>query len=67
MQTRRILIVDNNDELRAILENAIGSLGHEAIVTGDRDEALRRNALDGFDLSIIGLTEAAPAGERKEA
>ena len=31
MQKRRILIVDNNDELRAILENALGELGHEAV------------------------------------
>ena len=39
MQKRRILIVDNNDELRAILEKVLGSLGREAVVTGDRDEA----------------------------
>jgi serine/threonine-protein kinase RsbW len=57
MQKRRILIVDNNDELRAILEGALGSLGHEAIVTGDRDEALSRNDLDQFDLIISDLTE----------
>jgi serine/threonine-protein kinase RsbW len=57
MQKRRILIVDNNDELRAILENALGSLGHEAVVTGDRDEALSRKDLDKFDLIISDLTE----------
>jgi serine/threonine-protein kinase RsbW len=57
MQKRRILIVDNNDELRAILENALGSLGHEAVVTGDRDEALSRDDLDQFDLIISDLTE----------
>lgn len=57
MQKRRILIVDNNDELRAILENALGSLGHEAVVTGDRDEALNRDDLDQFDLIISDLTE----------
>ncbi len=62
MQKRRILIVDNNDELRAILENALGSLGHEAVVTGDRDEALSRDDLDQFDLIISDLTEEA-AGE----
>ena len=64
MQKRRILIVDNNDELRAILENALGSLGHEAVVTGDRDEALSRDDLDQFDLIISDLTEEdAPAGQ----
>ena len=57
MQKRRILIVDNNDELRAILENVLNSLGCEAIVTGDRDEALSRNDLDQFDLIISDLTE----------
>ena len=57
MQKRRILIVDNNDELRAILENALESLGCEAVVTGDRDEALSRKDLDQFDLIISDLTE----------
>jgi serine/threonine-protein kinase RsbW len=64
MQKRRILIVDNNDELRAILEDALGSLGHEAVVTGDRDEALSRNDLDQFDLIISDLTEDAPATDQ---
>jgi serine/threonine-protein kinase RsbW len=66
MQKRRILIVDNNDELRAILENALGSLGHEAVVTGDRDEALSRDDLDQFDLIISDLTEDAPAADKMD-
>jgi len=61
MQKRRILIVDNNDDLRAILENALGGLGHEAVVTGDRDEALSRDDLDEFDLIISDLTEDSAA------
>jgi serine/threonine-protein kinase RsbW len=61
MQKRRILIVDNNDDLRAILESALGGLGHEAVVTGNRNEALNREDLDQFDLIISDLTEdAAP-------
>ena len=63
MEKRRILIVDNNDELRAILENVLGGLGHEAVVTGDREEALNRDDLDQFDLIISDLTEDAPSGE----
>src|SRR5256886_10280786 len=64
MQKRRILIVDNNDELRAILEAALGGLGHEAVVTGDRDEALNRDDLDQFDLIISDLTvDAQPSDE----
>ena len=64
MQKRRILIVDNNDELRAILQDVLGSLGHEAVVTGDREEALSRNDLDQFDLIISDLTEETPANEQ---
>ncbi|HSS18530.1 MAG TPA: ATP-binding protein [Pyrinomonadaceae bacterium] len=61
MQKRRILIVDNNDELRNILEGVLGGLGHEAVVTGDRDEALGRKDLAQFDVIISDLTEAAPS------
>jgi serine/threonine-protein kinase RsbW len=57
MQKRRILIVDNNDELRALLEHALGGLGCEAVVTGDREEALSRDDLGEFDLIISDLTE----------
>jgi serine/threonine-protein kinase RsbW len=57
MRKRRILIVDNNDELRAILETALDGLGCEAVVTGDRDEALSRDDLDKFDVIISDLTE----------
>jgi serine/threonine-protein kinase RsbW len=64
MLKRRILIVDNNDELRAILEKVLGNLGHAVIVTGDRDEALARDDLDRFDLIISDLTEeAGPNGQ----
>ncbi len=57
MQKRRILIVDNNDELRALLEHALSGLGCEAVVTGDREEALSRDDLGDFDLIISDLTE----------
>ncbi|MDQ1708403.1 MAG: serine/threonine-protein kinase RsbW [Pyrinomonadaceae bacterium] len=63
MQKRRILIVDNNDELRTILENALGSLGCEAVVTGDREAALSRDDLDEFDVIISDLTEDEVAPE----
>jgi serine/threonine-protein kinase RsbW len=61
MKKRRILIVDNNDELRAILEQVLGNLGHDVMVTGDRNEALARRDLDAFDLIISDLTEDAEA------
>ena len=68
MQKRRILIVDNNDELRAILEKVLGKSGHDVVVTGDREEALAREDLDQFDLIISDLTEnpgtnGQPVGE----
>ena len=59
MDKRRILIVDNNDELRAKLESVLGGLGHEVVATGDRCDALAREDLDGFDLVISDLTEEA--------
>ena len=41
MEKRRILIVDNNDELRALLEQNLGMLGHEVVVTGERERHWR--------------------------
>src|SRR5438045_1219683 len=59
MDKRRILIVDNNDELRTMLEQALSALGHEVLTTGKRSEALARNDLERFDLIISDLTEDA--------
>src|SRR5215204_7302825 len=56
MEKRRILIVDNNDELR-VLERALGGLGHEIVVTAKREKAVRRDDLDSFDLIISDLSE----------
>ena len=62
MKKRRILIVDNNDELRALLEQSLGKLGHDVVVTGEREKALARNDLDEFDLVISDLSEAEVNG-----
>jgi CheY-like chemotaxis protein len=62
MEKRRILIVDDNDELRAVLEQALLELGHEVVATGDRQEALSREDLDEFDLIISDLTDDADSG-----
>ena len=64
MQKRRILIVDNNDELRVILEAVLGKLGHQVVVTGDRDQALAREDLDEFDLIISDLTDEPASQDR---
>jgi serine/threonine-protein kinase RsbW len=62
MERRRILIVDNNDELRAMLEQVLQELGHEVVATGDRAIALGREDLDEFDLIISDLTEDEHSG-----
>jgi CheY-like chemotaxis protein len=62
MERRRILIVDNNDDLRAMLEQVLRELGHEVVATGDRNEALAREDLDEFDLIISDLTEDEHSG-----
>jgi CheY-like chemotaxis protein len=62
MEKRRILIVDDNDDLRAVLEKALLELGHEVVATGDRMEALAREDLDEFDLIISDLTDDADSG-----
>src|SRR5687768_17778447 len=52
MEKRRILIVDNNDELRVLLERALEELGHNVVAAAERDTALSRDDLDSFDLII---------------
>jgi serine/threonine-protein kinase RsbW len=63
MQKRRILIVDNNDELRVLLDKVLGQLGHDVVVTGEREKALRRDDLETFDLIISDLSEAEVNGQ----
>ena len=63
MHKRRILIVDNNDELRLLLEKVLGQLGHDVVVIGGRAKALRRDDLDSFDLIISDLSDAESTGE----
>jgi serine/threonine-protein kinase RsbW len=66
MHKRRILIVDNNDELRSLLEIVLGQLGHDVVVTDGRRKALRRDDLDSFDLIISDLSEAETAESNGE-
>jgi CheY-like chemotaxis protein len=62
MDRRRILIVDDNDELRAALEKVLRELGHDVVATSDRAMAVRRDDLDEFDLIISDLTDDAESG-----
>jgi serine/threonine-protein kinase RsbW len=63
MEKRRILVVDNNDGLRATLAEVLGHLGHDVVATGDRQEALGRNDLELFDVIISDLTEEADSAQ----
>lgn len=63
MEKRRILIVDNNDELRVLLEQALENLGHDVVAAAERDKALSRDDLDSFDLIISDLSEAEINGQ----
>jgi serine/threonine-protein kinase RsbW len=63
MKKRRILIVDNNDELRVLLEQALENLGHDVVAAAERDKALSRNDLDSFDLIISDLSDAEVNGQ----
>jgi anti-sigma regulatory factor (Ser/Thr protein kinase)/ActR/RegA family two-component response regulator len=62
MDKRRILIVDNNDELRSALEKVLRELGHDVVAMRDRELAVVRDDLDGFDLIISDLTDDAESG-----
>lgn len=62
MEKRRILIVEGNAELRTVLADALGDLGHDVVATGDRAEAIAREDLDEFDLIISDLAEYAQSG-----
>jgi CheY-like chemotaxis protein len=62
MERRRILIVDDNDELRGALEAVLRELGHEVTATNDREAAVMRADLDEFDLIISDLTDDAESG-----
>jgi anti-sigma regulatory factor (Ser/Thr protein kinase)/ActR/RegA family two-component response regulator len=62
MDSRRILIVDGNAELRTVLAEALAELGHDVVSTGDRSEAVSREDLEDFDLIISDLAEYADSG-----
>ena len=62
MEKRRILIVDGNLELRTVLSEVLGELGHEVVALGDRAQVADIEDLEDFDLIISDLTEDADGG-----
>ena len=54
--TKRILVVDDEDKMRRLLEMALTGLGHVVVQAGDGEDALARCADDGpFDLVLTDL------------
>jgi serine/threonine-protein kinase RsbW len=62
MDRRRILIVEGNAELRAVLADALAGLGHEVVTAADRSAAIERDDLEDFDLIISDLAEYSDSG-----
>ena len=53
--TSRILVVDDEDKMRRLLEMALLSLGHEVVQAADGLEALKHFAEGSFDLVLTDL------------
>jgi serine/threonine-protein kinase RsbW len=57
MEKRRILIVEDNDEMRSTFEREFQRLGYEVEAVADRTSALQREGLDSFDVIVSDLTD----------
>ena len=55
MNGNRILVVDDEDELRRILSNYLKSKGYEVICASDGDEALDRVIEEEPDIVILDI------------
>ncbi len=53
--SRRILVVDDEDKMRRLLEMALLAMGHEVVQAGDGEAALARFAETPFDLVLTDL------------
>jgi two-component system response regulator AtoC len=53
--TKRILVVDDEEKMRRLLELALTGLGHAVVKAGDGEEALERCAESPFDLVLTDL------------
>ncbi|HSP63420.1 MAG TPA: ATP-binding protein [Pyrinomonadaceae bacterium] len=59
----RILIVENRDDARTGLAQALSALGHSVTATNDRQQALARADLAEFDLIVSDLDDVDAAPE----
>lgn len=52
---RKILIIDDHDDLASAIDETFTELGHEVSVVENRSEALQVNDIEGYDLVITDL------------
>lgn len=70
LETKRVLVMDDEAPLRRVVSRMLQFLGYEVIVTADGDEAVAayRSALEAgerFDAVILDLTVLAGLGGRE--
>jgi two-component system, OmpR family, response regulator RegX3 len=59
----KILVVDDEAELRTLLERSFTREGHEVVAVADGEQALDRAADDGFDVVLLDVAlGAGPSG-----
>jgi DNA-binding response OmpR family regulator len=59
----KILVVDDEAELRTLIERSFAREGHEVVAVADGEEALDRAADDGFDVVLLDVAlGAGPSG-----
>jgi DNA-binding response OmpR family regulator len=59
----KILVVDDEAELRTLLERSFEREGHEVVAVADGEQALDRAAGDGFDVVLLDVAlGAGPSG-----
>lgn len=67
LRGRRILLVDDDPDLRAELASLLRQEGAEVCEAGAGDEALSELAEDGFDLVVTDVVMPSPAGTQVAA
>ncbi|WP_322814658.1 response regulator [Chloroflexus sp.] len=59
---QRVLVVDDEETIRHMLQRLLGELGHQTTTVGDVDEAMKVLAIQPFDLVITDLRMPQKSG-----
>ncbi len=51
----RVMVVDDEENIREVLSNYLDSLGYEVVTASDGEDALRKFEIGGYDLIISDL------------